>query len=126
MAFCELENNSRDRVFADEDVIEAKKYIDDHEVEISSADNELLTFLNDAPRGLIEAVYDNFDLHDIGLYESIGEEGLILDDMSTTIERMCYYDIQRVHGRTMWNINTILEVSDHDNDDGYQEAEFSD
>jgi len=119
-------NNFRGKVFSDEDVMDAKKYIDDHDVEISSDDNELLTFLNDAPRGLIETVYDNFDLHHMGLYDSIGEEGLILDDMSTTIERMCYYDIQRVNGRTMWNINTILEVSDYDNADGYQEAEFSD
>ena len=111
-------NNSRDMVFADEDVIEAKKYIDDHEVEISSADNELLTFLNDAPKELIEAVYDNFDFHGIGLYQSIGEGALTLDDASTKIERICHDTILNMHGLE-WNTKSILETLDYDNQDGY-------
>jgi len=111
-------NNSTDGVFAETDVIEAIKYNDIHGLITSSDDEEMLTFLNDAPKESIEAVYDNFDFHFIGLYESIGEGRLTLDHASTKIERICHDTILNMHGLE-WNMKSILETLDYDNSDGY-------
>jgi len=89
-------------VFTDEDEVDAKKYIDDHKLDFGSNDHRLETFLNEAPKGLIQTFYAVADMNNEGLLHAIEYDEVSDDDMNTNGERICFNKILN----SSWEIAT--------------------
>ena len=72
-----------------QDSTEAKKYIDEHKWTY----DELKTFLNEASKRLILIIYSIFEIHGMGLLQSIENEDCILHDMANEDEKILFIEL---------------------------------